>query len=410
MPTFEELLHVNLSTLQSAADDWAAMAVLLKKVAKEAGSMRSLAQGTEWRGENASVTKPFVVRVSDEFTDAVTEAESIGNLLASAHDKIKTARNDLKELCGNPPAGITIHTDGTLSRSVQPRMSHGDPEYVVIQADFDALQRRIDAIIARTAEADSTCSWGLRQLTKDKHEFGSTYYGSLKDASIDARQAQQTKTDSVEYTPPAKWGSGTIKPIAEFLSYRSWMGGGEAFLHGDINGAIQGLIGGAPSARRQGQRGPRQGLDPEQRKRKTPSPHVHQHDRQVRREDIQRAGRCGRDGDRLLLHAQPAQDPGRHPCGRPSRTGKGEIPMTHSAGPPTRGRRRPDLRHWLKPQGSRFLVLGMSMSVGGLAGGVRSALDGKGIWTILGTFAVGIFGLLIVVSFFVNYEDRRGRR
>ncbi|MER5404921.1 hypothetical protein [Streptomyces sp. NPDC002769] len=249
MPTFEELLHVNLSTLQSAADDWAAMAVLLKKVAKEAGSMRSLAQGTEWRGENASVTKPFVVRVSDEFTDAVTEAESIGNLLASAHDKIKAARNDLKDLCGSPPAGITIHADGTLSRSVQPqRMSHGDPESVVTQDDFDALQRRIDAIIGRAAEADSTCSWGLWQLTKDKNEFGSTYYGSLKDARTDAQQAEQTKTDSVEYTPPTKWGSGTIKPIAEFLSYRSWMGGAEAAMHGDLNGAIQGAIGGAPSA------------------------------------------------------------------------------------------------------------------------------------------------------------------
>jgi hypothetical protein len=40
-------------------------------------------------------------------------------------------------------------------------MSHGDPESVVTQDDFDALQRRIDAIIARAAEADSTCSWGL---------------------------------------------------------------------------------------------------------------------------------------------------------------------------------------------------------------------------------------------------------
>jgi hypothetical protein len=249
MPTFKELFHVNLSALQSAADDWAAMAVLLNKVAKEAGSMRSLAQGTEWKGENASVTKPFVVRVSDEFTDAVTEAESIGNLLSSAHDKIKAARNDLKVLCENPPAGITIHANGTLSHSVQPqRMSHGDPQVVVTQDDFDALQRRIDAILGRAAEADSTCSWGLWQLTKDKHEFGSTYYGSLKDARTDARQAQQTQTDSEEYTPPAKWGSGTIKPIAEFLSYRSWMDGGEAALHGDLNGAIQGAIGGAPSA------------------------------------------------------------------------------------------------------------------------------------------------------------------
>ncbi|MEU2716020.1 hypothetical protein [Streptomyces sp. NPDC007205] len=81
--------------------------------------------------------------------------------------------------------------------------------------------------------------------------------------------------------------------------------------------------------------------------------------------------------------------------------------MTHSAGPPTRGRRRPDLRHWLRPRGgSRFLVLGMCMAVGGLAGGVRSAWDGKGIWTILGTFGLGIFGVLAVVGYFVNWEDR----
>ncbi|MFJ5974629.1 hypothetical protein [Streptomyces sp. NPDC093060] len=80
--------------------------------------------------------------------------------------------------------------------------------------------------------------------------------------------------------------------------------------------------------------------------------------------------------------------------------------MTHSAGPPTRRHRRPDQRHWLKPQGSRFLVLGMCMAIGGLAGGVRGAMDGKGIWTILGTFGAGILGVLIVVSYFVNYSDR----
>jgi hypothetical protein len=57
-----------------------------------------------------------------------------------------------------------------------------------------------------------------------------------------------------------------------------------------------------------------------------------------------------------------------------------------------------------------MLVFGFCFAVGGLAGGVRSALDGKGIWTILGLFGLGIFGLLVVVSYFVNYEDRRGRR
>ncbi|MFD7339609.1 hypothetical protein ACFV98_26890 [Streptomyces violascens] len=71
---------------------------------------------------------------------------------------------------------------------------------------------------------------------------------TYSDARTEARQAQLTKTDSQDYTPPQKWGSGTIKPIAEFLSYRSWPDGSEAFLLGDMNGAVQGSIGGTPSA------------------------------------------------------------------------------------------------------------------------------------------------------------------
>ncbi|ANP49764.1 hypothetical protein J2Z21_004733 [Streptomyces griseochromogenes] len=84
--------------------------------------------------------------------------------------------------------------------------------------------------------------------------------------------------------------------------------------------------------------------------------------------------------------------------------------MAHSAGPPSPGRRRPDLRHWLRLRSPHFAVLGVCMAVGGLAGGVRSVWDGEGIRTILGTFGLGIFGLLSVVSYFLSYEDRRGRR
>ncbi|MFL4949890.1 hypothetical protein ACJ6WE_21650 [Streptomyces sp. MMS24-I31] len=80
--------------------------------------------------------------------------------------------------------------------------------------------------------------------------------------------------------------------------------------------------------------------------------------------------------------------------------------MTHSADPPTSGRRRPDLRHWLKPQSSPSVVLGICMSVGGLVGGVRSAMDGNGNSTILGIFGVGILGVAIVVGYFVNQADR----
>ncbi|MFI6056034.1 hypothetical protein ACIBCO_38935 [Streptomyces violascens] len=78
--------------------------------------------------------------------------------------------------------------------------------------------------------------------------------------------------------------------------------------------------------------------------------------------------------------------------------------MTHSAGPPRRGRRRPDLRHWLRPKSPQTLLFGICMSVGGLAGGVRAVMDGKGIGTVLALLGLGVF---IVVSYFTNYEDRR---
>ncbi|MFF8917043.1 hypothetical protein ACF08M_27930 [Streptomyces sp. NPDC015032] len=77
--------------------------------------------------------------------------------------------------------------------------------------------------------------------------------------------------------------------------------------------------------------------------------------------------------------------------------------MKHSAGPPPPGRRSPNMGHWLRPRTSRTFVLGICMAVGGLAGGVRSAVDGKGIWTALGVFGVGVLGVVIVIAWIVTY-------
>ncbi|MFJ2588809.1 hypothetical protein [Streptomyces sp. NPDC087538] len=81
--------------------------------------------------------------------------------------------------------------------------------------------------------------------------------------------------------------------------------------------------------------------------------------------------------------------------------------MTHAAGPPTPGRRRPNLWHWLSPRGSRAFVLGVSMAVGGLAGGVRAAVAGKGIWTVVGVFGVGVAGVVLAVAWIVTYARER---
>ncbi|NJQ02443.1 hypothetical protein [Streptomyces zingiberis] len=77
--------------------------------------------------------------------------------------------------------------------------------------------------------------------------------------------------------------------------------------------------------------------------------------------------------------------------------------MTHSAGPPPPGRRGPSLRRRLTPHGSRAFVLGICMAVGGLAGGVRSAMDGNGIWTALGILGVGVLGVVLTVAWIMTY-------
>ncbi|MEV7236972.1 hypothetical protein AB0N06_24320 [Streptomyces sp. NPDC051020] len=81
--------------------------------------------------------------------------------------------------------------------------------------------------------------------------------------------------------------------------------------------------------------------------------------------------------------------------------------MKHSAGPPPPGRRRPDLWHWLRPRSSRAFVLGICMALGGLAGGVRSAVDGKGIWTSFGIFGVGVLGVFLTIAWIVTYTRER---
>ncbi|MEV7427085.1 hypothetical protein [Streptomyces sp. NPDC091212] len=249
MLSFESLLNVKLDPLKSAYDDWSEVVKRLKKLAEEAQDMGTYAQGTRWKGENATITKPFVVRISQEFQDAATEAESVRNVLREAYREIKAAKSELTELYENPPRGINISRDGLLRSAIYSAPEgEGATDTGPTEAEVNTLLKRIEAILNRAAEADEACAWALGNMAKETHEFSSTYYGSLKDAGATARQAQKTEISSVEYTRPEKFGSKIIKPVAEFLSYRSWMNAGEKFVLGDFNKSWKYFVGGTPAA------------------------------------------------------------------------------------------------------------------------------------------------------------------
>lgn len=76
------------------------------------------------------------------------------------------------------------------------------------------------------------------------------------------------------------------------------------------------------------------------------------------------------------------------------------------AGPPPPGR-RPSMWHLLQPRSSRGLVLGVFMAVGGLIGGVDGLLDGEMSGATLGTFGIGVLGLILTISWVVTYARER---
>ncbi|MET9153303.1 DUF6571 family protein [Streptomyces griseoflavus] len=184
MPTFEQLLNAKLGPLDTAVTDWTEMITKLKRLQTDAKAMKGKADKATWKGENASVTKEFVVKTAKEFSDAVTEAESVRDLLKDAHTLLKTAQDDLKAAVENPPPGITIYPDGVISHRVHPdRRSKDSTEPVATEAQFDALRDKLEGILRRAAEADELCAWGLRALIKNHpNDFGSTDLGGVADA------------------------------------------------------------------------------------------------------------------------------------------------------------------------------------------------------------------------------------
>ncbi|MFE2289780.1 hypothetical protein [Streptomyces sp. NPDC059452] len=239
MPTFQQLLNLRTKPLDSAIDDWVAMTKKLKELAKDAGDMRTYTEGTTWRGENSAVTRPFVTRTAGQFQSAATQAGSITTLLKGLYSELTAAKAELVAIYEAPPYGVKISPVGVITY-----VDSADPG----RSDIDSLVTRIEAILQRAADADARCAGGLTTLTQDPRHFTSLRFDSLKDAKTIKEQEKQTKLNAVDFTPPEKWGSGTIKPFAEFLGYRSWIGGGQAFVRGDWKGAWEGFLGGEPAA------------------------------------------------------------------------------------------------------------------------------------------------------------------
>ncbi|MFH8776226.1 hypothetical protein [Streptomyces sp. NPDC017958] len=91
------LLHGNFAELGQAITDWETMTKRLETLERDArDSLKAKADKAHWAGINATVTREFVAKTADEFTDAHTQAQSITNILYDTREELITYRGHLE--------------------------------------------------------------------------------------------------------------------------------------------------------------------------------------------------------------------------------------------------------------------------------------------------------------------------
>ncbi|MFI1338249.1 hypothetical protein ACH4U7_50980 [Streptomyces sp. NPDC020845] len=202
--TFDDLYHVSLASLGSAADDWKEMVDQLETLATDArDGMVKQSEAARWAGVNADVTRPFVRKTGKEFGDAHAEAKAIWAMLRDAHKELAALQSALKQAVDvdakHKFIQVTGLSDGTVSCVYLHRRDTNDVQ-TQAQLDYkDRLESRINKLIAQADDIDKSTAHALKTIHGgNSHDFGHAKYDSLDDAQS-ARAVQLARKSLAKY-------------------------------------------------------------------------------------------------------------------------------------------------------------------------------------------------------------------
>ncbi|MFE4370077.1 hypothetical protein ACFRMN_17930 [Streptomyces sp. NPDC056835] len=117
MPSYYEIMQINLSTLIDAADGWKAMADKFKKLEdvyeKE---VQGVASGNSWTGESALSASAKFRMTRNEFDSAQKEARAMESLLRDAHGQFTELKGRVKSAVTEATgAGMKVSDQGIAS-------------------------------------------------------------------------------------------------------------------------------------------------------------------------------------------------------------------------------------------------------------------------------------------------------
>ncbi|GAA1900414.1 PPE domain-containing protein [Streptomyces sodiiphilus] len=162
--SYEDLYHLRLGNLSEAVQAWGDTAQRLKEQAEEARTgMRAKAVAARWRGENAEVTRPFVITTAGRFAAAHAQAEGMHAILRDLHHALSLQQRKLLAAESEAAAqGLSIRRDGTVTIGSRAPLDPG--EVAGREQAAEEISARVTGILRQVEITDAEHARALYHL------------------------------------------------------------------------------------------------------------------------------------------------------------------------------------------------------------------------------------------------------
>ncbi|MER6101916.1 hypothetical protein ABT115_06115 [Streptomyces sp. NPDC001832] len=184
----DALRHANFSLLNTAISDWGTVVKRLTSLEKRSrDDMKAKADRANWAGANATVSREFISKTAGEFSDALTQATSIHNILKDTYDELVGYRDKLKQALDDGFDKDRLSVYGEKGGGFRV-IAAVHPEPPGTKEKAEALRDRIQGLLGQATTSDSTAARALKAIAEQAdYGFSGAKYAD-RDSAADALQ------------------------------------------------------------------------------------------------------------------------------------------------------------------------------------------------------------------------------
>ncbi|MFD7408351.1 hypothetical protein ACFV7R_38155 [Streptomyces sp. NPDC059866] len=191
----DTLRNANFKLLDDAVNDWSTLVKHLETLKKDAeDELHQAANKADWAGVNAGVTKEFIGKTAEEFTDAHTQASTIHKILDDTRNELKLYHQQLVDAIegGRKNNLMVIGYEGrfTVTSNVPPEgRAQQDKNN---QSEITTLRDELQKILDKATESDNSAKTVLTAIAdQSKLGFSDANYSSRDAAAEAIKQAER---------------------------------------------------------------------------------------------------------------------------------------------------------------------------------------------------------------------------